>query len=133
MKKKKHPARSGSAFSRGLAVRKKVLGAKHVARATAASTEFDADFQRYLTENAWGAVWARPGLDLRTRHLVTLALLAGLGREHELELHLRSLANTGTSREEVREAFFHVALYAGVPAANAAFALAKRIFAETDV
>jgi 4-carboxymuconolactone decarboxylase len=116
-------------FERGLKVRKAVLGAAHVARATAAQTEFDADFQRFVTETAWGAVWSRPGLDRRTRHLITIAILAALGREHELALHLRSIRNTGVSEADVREALLHVAAYAGIPAANAAVARAKEIFA----
>lgn len=116
------------AYRRGLKVRKKVLGSAYVARATAAITDFDADFQRFITETAWGSVWSRPQLDLRTRHLITIALLAGVGREHELALHLKSIAHTGTSEADVREALLHVAVYAGVPAANAAIALAKQIF-----
>lgn len=109
-------------------LRRTVLGDAHVARATAAATDFDADFQRFITTAAWGSVWARPGLDLRMRHLITITLLAGLGREHELTLHLRSLRNTGTTPDDVREALFHVAIYAGVPAANAAFAIAKSVY-----
>jgi 4-carboxymuconolactone decarboxylase len=116
--------------SRGMAIRRRVLGDAHVDQALAGSTNFDAAFQEFITEHAWGAVWARPGLDLRTRHLVTLALLAGLGREHELELHVRSIARTGVTQEELREVLLHVSLYAGVPAANAAFAVARRVFAE---
>ena len=119
----------GQLFERGLKVRKQVLGADHVARAAAAQTEFDADFQRFITETAWGGVWARPGLDRRTRHLITIAILAALGREQELSLHLRSIRNTGTSAAAVREALLHVAVYAGIPAANAAVARAKEIFA----
>jgi 4-carboxymuconolactone decarboxylase len=110
-------------------VRRRVLGGAHVDRALAAQTGFDADFQRFLTETAWGSVWARPGLDLRTRHLITMAILAALGREHELSLHLRSLANTGTTPSDLGEMLLHVAIYAGVPAANAAMALAKPILA----
>ncbi|MCI0432121.1 MAG: carboxymuconolactone decarboxylase family protein, partial [Gemmatimonadetes bacterium] len=96
----------------------------------AAQTPFDAAFQTFITEAAWGSVWSRPGLDLRTRHLITIAVLAALGREHELALHLRSVAHTGATAEDVREALFHVAVYAGVPAANAAFARAKEIFGQ---
>ena len=113
---------------RGMKIRRTILGDAHVDRAAAASTPFDADFQRFITETAWGSVWARPGLDLRTRHLVTMAILAALGREQELALHLRSLRGSGATMEDVREVFFHVAAYAGIPAANAAFALAKSIF-----
>lgn len=118
-------------FAQGMNTRRRVLGDAHVDRAGAAQTEFDADFQRFITETAWGLVWSRPGLDLRTRHLITVAILAALGREHELALHLRSLPNTGTSPADLREALLHVALYAGIPAANAAIALAKPILAES--
>jgi 4-carboxymuconolactone decarboxylase len=114
--------------TRGMKIRRTILGDAHVDRAAAASTPFDADFQRFITETAWGSVWSRPGLDLRTRHLVTISILAALGREQELALHLRSLRGSGTTMEDVREIFFHVAAYAGIPAANAAFALAKPIF-----
>ena len=108
-------------------IRRQVLGAAHVDRATAGATVLDADFQRFITESVWGSVWARPGLDRRTRHLITIAILAALGREQELALHLRSIARTRTTPAEVREALLHVAAYAGVPAANAAFARAKEI------
>jgi 4-carboxymuconolactone decarboxylase len=113
-------------FERGQQTRREVLGDEHVDEATAASTELDRDFQRWITEMAWGGVWSRPGLDRRTRSLVTIAILAALGRE-ELALHLRAAANTGANREEIAEALMHVAVYAGVPAAHAAFAMAKRI------
>jgi len=116
-----------SAFERGLEVRKEVLGAEHVERSMARATPLDADFQRWITETAWGGVWTRPGLDRRTRHLITIAILAALGRE-ELELHLRSTRNTGTTPQDIAEALFHVAVYAGVPAANAAFARLKKEF-----
>jgi 4-carboxymuconolactone decarboxylase len=106
-------------------MRRQVLGDAHVDRAQARETPLDADFQRYITETAWGAVWARPGLDVHTRSLLTIAILATLGREHELALHLRATRNTGVTPEEVAEALLHVAVYAGVPAANRAFAMAK--------
>jgi 4-carboxymuconolactone decarboxylase len=109
-------------------VRREVLGAEHVAHAVAHTTPFDADFQRYIVENAWDAVWARPGLDRRTRSLVTIALLAGLGRHEELRVHLRAIRNTGATPQEVSEALLHVAVYAGVPAANSAMAIAKALF-----
>ncbi len=123
------PTRS-KRYDRGEKVRQQVLGAEHVASATAAQTDLDADFQTLLTETAWGSVWAREGLDLRTRHLITIALLAALGSEQELALHLASIRNTGTCWRDVREALLHVAVYAGIPAANAAFALAKKIAAQ---
>jgi 4-carboxymuconolactone decarboxylase len=114
-----------SSFEKGLKVRSEVLGAEHVERARARTTELDADFQRFITETAWGAVWTRPDLDRRTRSLVTIAILAALGREHELALHLRASRNTGATPREIVETLLHVAVYAGVPAANSAMALAK--------
>ncbi len=115
------------AYEQGMRVRREVLGDAHVDRATAAATSLDTDFQRWITEAAWGGVWARPGLDRRTRSLLTIAILAALGRD-ELELHLRAAANTGATPEDIAEAFLHVAVYAGVPAANQAFAIAKPIW-----
>ncbi len=114
----------------GMKVRTEVLGAEHVARAQARQTPLDADFQRYITETAWGMVWTRPGLDRRTRSLVTIALLAGLGRHEELELHFRASKNIGVDPKEIAEVLMHVAVYAGVPAANRAFALARSILDE---
>ena len=113
-------------------MRKSVLGAEYVARAEANKTEFDADWQRYVTENAWGAVWTRPGLEKKTRSMLTIAMLAALGRQEELGAHIRATRNTGVSRDEVKEVLLQVAVYAGAPAANAAFAAAKRIYKEMD-
>ncbi len=113
-----------SRFEVGKKIRSEVLGADHVARAEAQQTEFDAEFQKFITEVAWGTVWARPGLDRRTRSLLTIAILAALGRE-ELALHLRASRNVGVDPKDIVEVLFHVALYAGVPAANHAFAMAK--------
>lgn len=115
-----------SRYEAGMKVRREVLGADHVERAAGAQTELDAAFQRFITETAWGAVWARPDLDRRTRSLVTIAILAALGRE-ELELHLRASKNVGVDPKEIAEVLLHVAIYAGIPAANAAFAAAKTI------
>ena len=120
-----------SRYEEGLRVRKEVLGADHVARAAEQTTAFDADFQRFITETAWGAVWARPDLDRRIRSLVTIGILAALGRE-ELVLHLRASRNTGATPREIAEVLLHVALYAGIPAANAAFAEAKKILGESE-
>ncbi len=117
-------------FERGMAVRRAVLGEEHVNRAEANKTPFDADFQRFITEAAWGSVWTRPGLDRRTRHLITLAMLAALGKEHELALHIRATQNTGVTQAELKEVFMQVAIYAGVPAANTAFSVAKSVYAE---
>jgi 4-carboxymuconolactone decarboxylase len=118
-----------SRYETGLKVRKEVLGADHVARSLAEAT-LDADFQRFITETAWGSVWARPDLDRRTRSLVTIAILAALGRE-ELTLHLRASQNVGVDSKEIVEVLLHVAAYAGIPAANAAFAAAKAQFGNT--
>lgn len=117
-------------FQRGLAVRRAVLGDAHVDRALASASDFDRDFQAYITRAAWGEIWARPGLPRHTRHLITIAMLAALGRQEELEMHLRATRNTGVSEAEVREVLMQVAVYAGVPAANAAIKLANRVFAE---
>src|SRR5215469_8376256 len=114
-------------YELGMKVRKEVLGSEHVERALARATELDADFQRFITEMAWGSVWARPDLDRRTRSLVTIAILAALGRE-ELALHLHASRNTGVDPHEIAEVLLHVAVYAGVPAANTAFSLAKKEF-----
>ncbi len=108
-------------------VRREVLGSEHVERAMGRATGFDADFQQFITEMAWGSVWARPGLDRRTRSLITIAILAALGRE-ELALHLRASQNIGVDPQEIAEALLHVAVYAGVPAANTAFSTAKQVF-----
>jgi len=113
-----------------MAARRAVLGDAHVDRAAANATAFDAPFQRFITETAWGTLWAGDALDRRTRSLLTIALLAALGRREELELHLRATRNTGATPDEIREALLHVAVYAGVPAANSAIALAKTIFAD---
>lgn len=115
----------------GARTRSEVLGADHVARAAAAATDLDRDFQAYLTRAAWGSVWARPHFDRRTRSIVTVALLAGLGREHELALHIRSMKNTGASHADLTELLLHVAVYAGVPAANAAMRIAKQVAQES--
>jgi len=123
---------SDDLFDKGMAVRKSVLGAEYVARAEANKTEFDADWQRYVTENAWGAVWTRPGLEKSTRSMLTIAMLAALGRQEELGAHIRATRNTGVTRDEVKEVLLQVAVYAGAPAANAAFAIAKRIYKEME-
>jgi 4-carboxymuconolactone decarboxylase len=120
-----------SRFDRGMKVRKEVLGSEYVERTQARTTEFDADFQRFITETAWGSLWARPDLDRRTRSLVTIAILAALGHE-ELALHLRASRNTGVDPHDIAEVLLHVAVYAGVPAANAAFSLAKKEFDQPE-
>jgi 4-carboxymuconolactone decarboxylase len=124
---------SDDAFARGLAIRKEVLGDEHVGRAQANTSSFDADFQRFITEVAWGGVWGRPGLDRRTRHLITLAMLAALDKHDELAMHIAATVRTGVTVEELKEVFLQVAIYAGVPSANAAFALAKRLLADGSI
>lgn len=114
----------------GMRTRRAVLGDAHVDRATTGITALDRDFQRFITESAWGSVWTRPHFDRRTRSIVTLALLAGLGHEEEFKLHLRATRNTGATAEDIAELLMHVAVYAGVPAANGAMRLAKQVLAE---
>ena len=117
-----------SRYEIGMRVRRAVLGDAHVDRAEANKTAFDSPFQHFITETAWGTLWANDTLDRPTRSLLTIAILAALGRHEELELHLRASANTGARPEAIREALMHVAVCAGVPAANSAIALAKQIF-----
>ena len=116
----------------GARVRRQVLGDAHVDRAGERADAFDEVFQRYITEAAWGSVWSRPQLDRRTRSLLTIALLGALGHYEELEMHVRSTRNTGATESEIAEALLHVAVYAGVPAANQAFSAAKRALAAVD-
>jgi len=122
----------GTRYAAGMKVRRSVLGDAHVDRASARATAFDADFQTFITEGAWGSVWARPGLTRRERSLVTIVLLAALGHDEELALHVRATRNTGASAGDIGEALLHVAVYAGVPAANRAFAVAKKALAEIE-
>lgn len=119
-------------YRTGLTVRRTVLGDPHVDRSEDAVTDFDRPFQELITEAAWGTVWARPGFSKRERSIVTLALLAALGHDEEVAMHVRATANTGASRDDICEAFLHVAIYAGVPAANRAFRIAKEVFSEMD-
>jgi 4-carboxymuconolactone decarboxylase len=120
-------------FETGMKVRRAVLGDAHVDRAEAAKTAFDAPFQEMITEGAWGSVWAREGLSRRDRSLITLALLAALGHWDEVRMHVRATANTGATPEEVREAMLHVAIYAGVPAANHALKIVRETYREMEV
>ena len=112
-------------YATGMRVRRSVLGDQHVDRASAQKTSFDDDFQTFITEGAWGSVWARPGLTPRERSVLTLALLAALGHDEEFAMHVRATSNTGASADDIKEALLHVAVYAGVPAANRAFKIAK--------
>ncbi len=117
-----------SRFARGMAVRRRVLGDAHVDAAERDKTALDAGFQRFVAEGAWGSVWSRPGLTLRERSLITIALLAALGHEGEVAMHARATRNTGATPDDVAEALLHVAVYAGFPAANRAFRTVKRTF-----
>ena len=110
----------------GMRTRRSVLGDEHVDRAEVQKTDFDADFHSFITEGAWALVWSRPGLSHRERSIVTIALLAAAGHDDELAMHVRAAANTGASADDIKEALLHVAVYAGVPAANRAFKIAKR-------
>ena len=110
----------------GMSVRRAVLGDDHVDRAAAATTGFTADFQDLITRYAWGEVWARPGLDRRTRSCITLAMLAALGHEEELAMHVRAALGLGLRADEIKEVLLQVAVYAGVPAANRAFRVAQQ-------
>jgi len=115
---------------KGNELRRRVLGDAHVDRATANTTAFDQPFQDFITAGVWGSVWSRPELTLRERSMLTIALLAAFGQPEELAMHIRATRNTGTSEDDVREVLLHVAAYAGVPKANAAIAIAKRVFAD---
>lgn len=118
--------------TRGMQVRREVLGDAHVDASMAAATPLTQPFQDYITRAAWSDVWGREGLDRSVRSLITIALLAALGHDHELRLHLRASRRTGATFEEIVEALLHVAVYAGVPAANRAFAALNEVMAETD-
>ena len=113
-------------FAAGRATRTEVLGEAHVARSDAGKTDFNADFIQFITEGAWGSVWSRPGLTRRERSMITIALLAAQGHYEEVAMHVRATANTGASAEDIKEALLHVAIYAGVPAANQAFKVAEK-------
>ena len=117
-------------YRQGMSTRRAVLGDAHVDRAEANKTEFSAPFQELITEAAWGHVWSRPNWTRRERSMVTLALLAALGHHEELALHTRATANTGASEDDIREAMLHVAIYAGVPAANHAMKVVAETLAE---
>jgi 4-carboxymuconolactone decarboxylase len=118
---------SDPAYDAGMTVRREVLGDAHVDTAVKRTTEFTAPFQDFITRYAWGGVWTREGLDRRTRSCVTLAVLTALGREQEIEMHVRAARRIGLSAAEIGEVLLHTAVYAGVPAANAAFAVAQRV------
>jgi len=120
------------AYDRGMRVRREVLGDDHVDAAIERTTAFTADFQDLITRYAWGEIWSRPGLDRKTRSCITLTALVALGRLEELEMHVRAAQRNGLNTDEIKEVLLHSAIYCGVPAANAAFAVAQSVFAEHD-
>ncbi|CAN7446920.1 4-carboxymuconolactone decarboxylase [Pararhizobium sp. LjRoot255] len=119
-------------YRQGMITRRAVLGDKHVDRAQSSTTDFDQPFQELITESAWGNLWSRPTWTKRERSMVTIALLAALGHDEEVAMHVRATANTGASRADIAEALLHVAIYAGVPAANRAIKIAKQVFEQMD-
>jgi 4-carboxymuconolactone decarboxylase len=124
--------RPSSSDSDGERIRREVLGDEHVDRAQERTTDFAAPFQDFITRYAWGGVWARPGLDRRARSMITLAALTATRSEGELALHVRAALRNGLTREEIAEVLLHTAVYAGMPAANAAFAIAQRVLDEEE-
>ncbi|WP_194836862.1 4-carboxymuconolactone decarboxylase [Nocardia sp. XZ_19_369] len=116
----------------GSQVRREVLGDAHVDRAEANTTEFTRPFQEYITEAVWGSLWTRPGLDRRTRSCITLAILTALGRHEEIAMHVRAALGNGVTAAEIAEVLLHTGAYAGVPAANAAFAIGQQVLDELD-
>ena len=117
-------------YDDGMAVRREVLGDEHVDRATDRITDLDRDFQTMITEYAWGTVWTRPGLDRRTRSLITITALVARGHHEELAMHLRAARRNGVTVEEIRETLLQSAIYCGVPDANTAFRIAREVLAE---
>lgn len=114
-------------FDQGLAMRKQVMGEDFVANAFGKATPFSMPIQQYITRNAWGDVWQRPGLDLRTRSLITVAMLTALGKQHELRGHVRGALNNGATPEELQEVLLHASIYCGLPAAVEAFRTAAEV------
>ena len=119
-----------SKLEKGMEFRKKILGEEHVERSWKNATDFDRDFQEFVTETAWGAAWSRPGLDLKTRHMIVIAVLTALGRENELKLHINASHNSGISKDEMKELLMQIAPYAGIPASLTAFGIAKKYYSE---
>jgi 4-carboxymuconolactone decarboxylase len=123
---------SDARYDRGLAVRREVLGDSYVEQAGARTTDLTRDFQTLVTEFAWGTIWTRPGLDRRSRSMITLTALIARGRDEELALHIRAALRNGLSRDEIKEVLLQTAVYCGVPDANAAFRIAASVFEETE-
>jgi 4-carboxymuconolactone decarboxylase len=117
-------------YEKGMKTRREVLGDAHVDKAEANKTDFDKDFQEYITNSAWGAIWSRPHLTKRERSLITIAILTALGLEEELAMHIRATQNTGATEQDVKEVLLHTGVYAGVPKTNGAMKIAKKIYAD---
>ena len=133
MNRRGSSSRRGGTVTDGRAVRREVLGDDYVDRAADSASEFSAPWQDYVTDHAWGAVWTRTGLDRRARSMLTVALLAALGHQHELAVHVRAAIRNGVTAAELREVLTHTAVYAGVPAANTAFGIAQQVLADLGV
>jgi 4-carboxymuconolactone decarboxylase len=119
-------------YQQGMRIRRAVLGDEHVDRAVAATTDFNRDFQDFITRNAWGEIWTRPGLPRHTRSLLTLAMMVALNRGEEFRLHVKAAFNNGVTRDQIKEVLLQSAIYCGVPAANSAFRMAADVFKEMD-
>jgi 4-carboxymuconolactone decarboxylase len=119
-------------YSKGMEVRRAVLGDAHVDRSLARRDAFNEEFQDLITRYAWGEIWSRPGLPRHTRSLLTIALMITLNRGDEFKMHVKAAFNNGVTRDEIKEVILHCAIYAGVPAANVAFHLAEEVFAAMD-
>ncbi|MFM7482626.1 MAG: 4-carboxymuconolactone decarboxylase [Burkholderiaceae bacterium] len=119
-------------YTKGMAVRRAVLGDQHVDRAQANLNDFNSEFQQLITRYAWGEIWTRPGLPRETRSLITICMMVALNREDELKLHLRAALNNGVTIEQIKEALLQTAIYCGVPAANTAFAITQQVLSEIN-
>ena len=119
-------------YQQGMKVRRAVLGDDHVDQAIASTTDFNRDFQDFITRNAWGDIWSRPGLPRHTRSLLTLALMVALNRVEEFRMYIRAACNIGVTRDQIKEVLLQSAIYCGVPAANSAFRMAAEVFDELD-
>jgi 4-carboxymuconolactone decarboxylase len=119
-------------YEAGMKVRREVLGAEHVDRATAGATDFNGDFQDFITRYAWGEVWTRPGLPRHDRSLITLAMLIALNREDEFKMHVRAALNNGVTVAEIKEVILQSGIYCGLPAANSAYHAAAQVLAQLD-
>jgi 4-carboxymuconolactone decarboxylase len=119
-------------YEQGMKIRRAVLGDEHVDRTVATTTDFNREFQDFITRNAWGEIWTRPGLPRHTRSLLTLAMMVALNRGEEFRLHVKAAFNNGVTRDQIKEVLMQSALYCGVPAANSAFHMAAEVFQEID-